>query len=102
MEFPTIENFGKILFKCFYGFAIYTMSSLLVVFASRVRKPKGYLEEAFNFIVKLPVKPYLGVWMCLVGASRLHKNVRIGECILANASLKCNTMECNDYKICIK
>ncbi|XP_057825480.1 pentatricopeptide repeat-containing protein At1g08070, chloroplastic [Cryptomeria japonica] len=39
----------------------------------------GYLEQALNFIIKLPIKPDLVVWMCLLGACRSHKNIGLGE-----------------------
>ena len=43
----------------------------------------GYLEEALNF-VKMPKKPESIVWMCLLGACRSHKNVRIREFVATN------------------
>ncbi|XP_057847940.2 pentatricopeptide repeat-containing protein At4g30700-like [Cryptomeria japonica] len=39
----------------------------------------GYLGEALNFIIKMPIQPEVVVWMCLVGSCRSHKNVNIGE-----------------------
>ncbi|XP_057831875.1 pentatricopeptide repeat-containing protein At3g24000, mitochondrial [Cryptomeria japonica] len=39
----------------------------------------GYLEEALNFIIKMPIKPDLVVWMCLLGACRSHKSIALGE-----------------------
>ncbi|XP_057816402.2 pentatricopeptide repeat-containing protein At2g13600 [Cryptomeria japonica] len=38
----------------------------------------GYLEEALNFIVKMPIKPVEVVWMCLLGACRSHNDVKLG------------------------
>ncbi|XP_057865084.2 pentatricopeptide repeat-containing protein At2g22070 [Cryptomeria japonica] len=38
----------------------------------------GYLEEALEFIIKLPFKPVVIVWMCLLGACRSEKNIRLG------------------------
>ncbi|XP_057870779.1 putative pentatricopeptide repeat-containing protein At1g68930 isoform X2 [Cryptomeria japonica] len=38
----------------------------------------GYLEEALKFIIKMPVKPEVVVWMCLLGACRSRKNTRLG------------------------
>ena len=38
-----------------------------------------YLEEAFNFIINMPIIPELYVWMCLFGAYRSYKNVGIVE-----------------------
>ncbi|XP_059066132.1 putative pentatricopeptide repeat-containing protein At3g49142 [Cryptomeria japonica] len=38
----------------------------------------GYLEEALNFIIKMPVKPVVVVWTCLLGACKAHKNIGLG------------------------
>ncbi|XP_057830928.2 pentatricopeptide repeat-containing protein At2g13600 [Cryptomeria japonica] len=38
----------------------------------------GYLEETLNFIIKMPIKPVVVVWMCLLGACRPHKNIKLG------------------------
>ncbi|XP_057814057.1 pentatricopeptide repeat-containing protein At3g09040, mitochondrial-like [Cryptomeria japonica] len=38
----------------------------------------GYLEETLNFIIKMPVKPMVVVWTCLLGACRAHKNIGLG------------------------
>ncbi|XP_057826538.2 pentatricopeptide repeat-containing protein At3g09040, mitochondrial [Cryptomeria japonica] len=38
----------------------------------------GYLEETLNFIIKMPVKPAMVVWKCLLGACKLHKNIGLG------------------------
>ncbi|XP_057847935.1 pentatricopeptide repeat-containing protein At3g26782, mitochondrial [Cryptomeria japonica] len=39
----------------------------------------GYLEETLNFIIKMSRKPDVVVWMCLLGTSRSHKNIELGE-----------------------
>ncbi|XP_057818542.2 pentatricopeptide repeat-containing protein At2g13600 isoform X2 [Cryptomeria japonica] len=39
----------------------------------------GYLEEALNFIIKMPVKPDLVLWMCLLSTCKLYKNIDLGE-----------------------
>ncbi|XP_057870927.2 pentatricopeptide repeat-containing protein At2g22070 [Cryptomeria japonica] len=39
----------------------------------------GYLGEALNFIIKIPIKPDVVVWICLLGACRSHANVPLGE-----------------------
>ncbi|KAH9323330.1 hypothetical protein KI387_017969 [Taxus chinensis] len=39
----------------------------------------GYLEETLNLIIKMPIKPDVVVWMCLLGACRSHKNTELGE-----------------------
>lgn len=33
------------------------------------------LEKDLNFIIKMPIKPKLGIWMCLLSAFRSHNNV---------------------------
>ncbi|XP_057831464.2 pentatricopeptide repeat-containing protein At4g21065 [Cryptomeria japonica] len=38
----------------------------------------GYLEKAFNFIIKMPIQPAVILWMCLLGACKLHKDIRLG------------------------
>ncbi|XP_059065244.1 pentatricopeptide repeat-containing protein At1g08070, chloroplastic [Cryptomeria japonica] len=39
----------------------------------------GYLEESLNFIIKMPIKPNVVVWMSLLGPCKSHKNMRVGE-----------------------
>ncbi|XP_059076511.1 pentatricopeptide repeat-containing protein At2g13600-like [Cryptomeria japonica] len=39
----------------------------------------GYLEEALNFVFKMPIIPDMVVWMCLLGGCRLYKDIGIGE-----------------------
>ncbi|XP_057865073.1 pentatricopeptide repeat-containing protein DOT4, chloroplastic [Cryptomeria japonica] len=38
----------------------------------------GYLNETLNFIIKMPIKPVVVVWMSLLGACRSHKNIELG------------------------
>ncbi|XP_057833052.2 pentatricopeptide repeat-containing protein At3g12770 [Cryptomeria japonica] len=38
----------------------------------------GYLENTLNFIIKMPVKPVVVVWMCFLGACRSHRNIGLG------------------------
>ncbi|XP_057826485.2 pentatricopeptide repeat-containing protein At1g09410, mitochondrial-like [Cryptomeria japonica] len=38
----------------------------------------GYLEETLNFIIKMPIKPAVTVWMSFLGACRSHKNIGLG------------------------
>ncbi|XP_057834759.2 pentatricopeptide repeat-containing protein At2g03880, mitochondrial [Cryptomeria japonica] len=38
----------------------------------------GYLEDTLNFIIKMPFKPVLVVWMSLLGACRSHVNIGLG------------------------
>eukprot|EP01018_Ginkgo_biloba_P032972 Gb_02573 [translate_table: standard] len=39
----------------------------------------GRLDEAQNFINKMPMKPDATVWRCLLGACRVHNNIELGE-----------------------
>ncbi|XP_057869035.2 pentatricopeptide repeat-containing protein At4g21065 isoform X1 [Cryptomeria japonica] len=39
----------------------------------------GYLDETLNFIIKMPIKTDVVVWMCLLGACRSQKNTSLGE-----------------------
>eukprot|EP01018_Ginkgo_biloba_P018660 Gb_14850 [translate_table: standard] len=39
----------------------------------------GLLEEAQDFIMKMPIKPDAVVWRSLLGACRIHANVELGE-----------------------
>eukprot|EP01018_Ginkgo_biloba_P000317 Gb_38242 [translate_table: standard] len=39
----------------------------------------GCLEEAQTFINKMPIKADATVWICLLGACRIHNNVELGE-----------------------
>ncbi|XP_057844583.2 pentatricopeptide repeat-containing protein At2g03880, mitochondrial-like [Cryptomeria japonica] len=38
----------------------------------------GYLEDTLKFIIKMPVKPVVVVWMCFLGACRSHMNIGLG------------------------
>ncbi|XP_057865818.1 pentatricopeptide repeat-containing protein At2g13600 isoform X2 [Cryptomeria japonica] len=39
----------------------------------------GYLEETLNFIIKMPIKPVVVVWTCLLGVCKEHKNIGLGK-----------------------
>eukprot|EP01018_Ginkgo_biloba_P001839 Gb_27521 [translate_table: standard] len=39
----------------------------------------GRLDEAHEFINKMPIKPSATVWGCLLGACRIHGNIELGE-----------------------
>eukprot|EP01018_Ginkgo_biloba_P001659 Gb_20197 [translate_table: standard] len=41
----------------------------------------GYLDEAVDFIDKMPIKPDATVWVSLLGACRIHCNIELGECV---------------------
>lgn len=39
----------------------------------------GNLDEAYNFIQKMPFEPDVRIWGALLAACRIHKNIEIGE-----------------------
>eukprot|EP01018_Ginkgo_biloba_P030797 Gb_33210 [translate_table: standard] len=39
----------------------------------------GHLDEAHNFVKKMPLEPSAGVWGALLGACRIHFNIELGE-----------------------
>eukprot|EP01018_Ginkgo_biloba_P034627 Gb_37255 [translate_table: standard] len=41
----------------------------------------GHLDEAQDFISKMPTEPDAGVWGALLGACRTHANIELGECV---------------------
>lgn len=40
---------------------------------------RGHLEEAYRFILEMPIEPDSGVWGALLGACALHKNRGLGQ-----------------------
>lgn len=39
----------------------------------------GRLDEAFNFINSMPMKPHAGAWGALLNACKIYKNMELGE-----------------------
>eukprot|EP01018_Ginkgo_biloba_P034138 Gb_28038 [translate_table: standard] len=39
----------------------------------------GHLEEAEDFIKKMPIEPNVSVWGALLGACKIHSNIELGE-----------------------
>jgi pentatricopeptide repeat protein len=39
----------------------------------------GHLDEARDFINRMPIKPDAIIWSCLLGACRTHNNIELGE-----------------------
>eukprot|EP01018_Ginkgo_biloba_P030434 Gb_10709 [translate_table: standard] len=42
----------------------------------------GHLEEAHEFIKRMPIEPDAGVWGALLGACRTHCSIQLAECTL--------------------
>lgn len=42
----------------------------------------GCLEEAFSFINSMPMKPHAGVWVAILHACIMYKNMELGELAL--------------------
>lgn len=41
----------------------------------------GQLDEAYNFIKRMPVEPDASVWGALLGACRIHRNIELVKCV---------------------
>ncbi|XP_021905754.1 pentatricopeptide repeat-containing protein At3g12770 isoform X2 [Carica papaya] len=39
----------------------------------------GYLDQAYDFITKMPIEPGVTVWGALLSASKIHRHVMLGE-----------------------
>ncbi|KAG9455005.1 hypothetical protein H6P81_007909 [Aristolochia fimbriata] len=39
----------------------------------------GHLEEAYNFITRMPIDPDAGVWGALLGACTVYQNIELGQ-----------------------
>ncbi len=50
-------------------------SPLQISFPEKNPRP---LQEALNIIIKMPIKPAVVVWMCLLGACRSYKDIGLG------------------------
>eukprot|EP01018_Ginkgo_biloba_P010114 Gb_03354 [translate_table: standard] len=44
----------------------------------------GRLDEAHDFIKKMPIVPDAAVWGALLGACKIHSNIELGECVAAH------------------
>ncbi|XP_027188879.1 pentatricopeptide repeat-containing protein At3g12770 [Cicer arietinum] len=69
---------GWELFHCMRGFGIKPRNehySCVVDLLGRA----GYLEQAFVFILKMPIEPSVSVWGALLSACRIHRCVTMGE-----------------------
>ncbi|KAG9445286.1 hypothetical protein H6P81_016626 [Aristolochia fimbriata] len=39
----------------------------------------GYVNEAYNFVQSMPIKPDKSVWLCFLFACRVHRQLELGE-----------------------
>ncbi|KAF5745262.1 pentatricopeptide repeat-containing protein [Tripterygium wilfordii] len=46
----------------------------------------GHLDQAFDFVRKMPIAPDAVIWATLLGASRVYKNVQLAELALEQLS----------------
>lgn len=44
----------------------------------------GRLDDAYNFILNMSVEPEPSIWLCLLSACRVHRNVELGELAAKN------------------
>lgn len=58
----------------------------------------GQIEEAFEFIKKMPMEPSATTWVTLLGACRVHSNVDIGE-IVGHHLIECDPGNSSTYVI---
>jgi pentatricopeptide repeat protein len=56
----------------------------------------GQLDEAQDFIKKMPLEPNSTVWGALLGACRIHCNIELGEYV-AKRLFDLNTKDCGHY-----
>lgn len=59
----------------------------------------GLIEEAYQFIMNMPVKPNAVIWRTLLASCRVHKNVEIGEASLEHV-LRLEPTHSGDYILC--
>ncbi|XP_057873030.2 pentatricopeptide repeat-containing protein At1g11290, chloroplastic isoform X2 [Cryptomeria japonica] len=91
--YPDITSFASVLFACSHAGLV----GEGCVYFSHISNPycitptidhyvcmvdllarAGYLEETLNFIIKMPVKPVVVVWICFLGACGSHMNIGLG------------------------
>ncbi|XVF22397.1 hypothetical protein REPUB_Repub12eG0168800 [Reevesia pubescens] len=56
----------------------------------------GYLDEAWDFIQSMPLKPHAAIWGALLGSCRVHKNVQLAE-IAANKLFELEPYNSTNY-----
>ncbi|XP_057862799.2 pentatricopeptide repeat-containing protein At5g48910 [Cryptomeria japonica] len=91
--YPDHVSFACVLFACSHGGLLdegfkyfismrdsYCISPIIDHYVCMVDLlgRAGYLEETLKFIIKMPIKPVVVLWMSLLGACRSHKNIALG------------------------
>ncbi|XP_058087241.1 pentatricopeptide repeat-containing protein At2g40720-like [Magnolia sinica] len=56
----------------------------------------GRLDEAYNFIESMPIKPDESVWLCFLSSCRAHRQLELGE-LAANCLLKLDPERSGNY-----
>lgn len=56
----------------------------------------GYLDEAYELVQKIEVKPTSDIWVALLSACRLHKNIQLAE-ISAHRIMEMNPNDVSSY-----
>ncbi|XP_059068822.1 pentatricopeptide repeat-containing protein At4g30700 [Cryptomeria japonica] len=90
---PDVISFACVLFACSHGGLVnegciyfnhlsnpYCITPTIGHFVCMVDllSRAGYLEDTLRFIIKMPVKPVVVVWVCFLGACRSHMNIGLG------------------------
>ncbi|KAF5959067.1 hypothetical protein HYC85_000276, partial [Camellia sinensis] len=63
----------------------------------------GYLEKAYSFVKNMPLRPDASVWVALLGACQIHRNIELGkfasDCLLEvdSENVGCYVLSSNIY-----
>ncbi|XP_057873990.1 pentatricopeptide repeat-containing protein At3g24000, mitochondrial isoform X1 [Cryptomeria japonica] len=91
--YPDIVSFGCVLFACSHASLVdegctyfnhmsnfYCITPTVDHYVCMVDllARAGHIEDTLKFIIKMPVKPVVVMWMCFLGACRSHLNVGLG------------------------
>ncbi|KAA8540970.1 hypothetical protein F0562_024892 [Nyssa sinensis] len=56
----------------------------------------GLLDQAYQLIISMGVKPDATIWRTLLGACRIHGHVTLGECVIEHL-IELKALEAGDY-----
>ncbi|KAK9115304.1 hypothetical protein Syun_022101 [Stephania yunnanensis] len=72
---------GKDYFNSMISLSSYDVQPRLEHYACMVDLlgRSGHLDEAYNFIQKMPIEPDAGIWGALLGACSVYQNVELGQ-----------------------